>query len=466
MTPRRFGFVDFLLLVVVLAAAAGTRAGYLISCADGGRTAGPLLVQDPLPPLPGLPSGTEMLGRKEPTELDALVHNVKEHRWFGSLAPFADKEEATAHVAPGYPWLVGQLARFQEPDAADRIVRCIQVGLGTLTAVLYFLFARRAFHSRFAAFLTGLLCAVYPFWIVNTAAIDDGVLATFLLAASLFLGARASQKSGPFASLLYGLALAALSLVRAALLPFAFVAVAWFLLRSRRMTRGWLCAVLAFLGFVNGLAPWAIRNYRLFQELVPVVDSAHYHLWIGNNRQSTGGPASEEMLAAAPTAELQAIAEQPARYARLGREWWETVREQPVLATLKRRIGATLYFLLGERWFQKGQLYMDDDSAMPEWLRDRYAPTLTGTLMGLFVFAFLGWRWTYGWAAESMPMSLALIWGSLPYILGHAESLHGPRLPLDGVLLCYAAFALACLVPGVSGFLLHGATEDRPEDRK
>jgi hypothetical protein len=42
---------------------------------------------------------------------------------------------------------------------------------------------------------------------------------------------------------------------------------------------------------------------------------------------------------------------------------------------------------------------------------------------------------------------LAAIWIPLPYVLSHAEALSGPRLPLDGVLLCYAAFALACLLP-------------------
>jgi hypothetical protein len=36
----------------------------------------------------------------------------------------------------------------------------------------------------------------------------------------------------------------------------------------------------------------------------------------------------------------------------------------------------------------------------------------------------------------------------LPYILTHAEALSGARLPLDGVLMCYAAFVLAALVPG------------------
>jgi hypothetical protein len=36
----------------------------------------------------------------------------------------------------------------------------------------------------------------------------------------------------------------------------------------------------------------------------------------------------------------------------------------------------------------------------------------------------------------------------LPYLLSHAELLSGPRLPLDGVLLCFAGFAAPPLIPG------------------
>ena len=88
---------------------------------------------------------------------------------------------------------------------------------------------------------------------------EDGTLASFLLACGLALGARGIQTGGPLSSLLFGLAMAALAMVRAACLPFAFVAVAWYLLRSRSVTRGWLCALLAFLGFVNGLVPWTVQ---------------------------------------------------------------------------------------------------------------------------------------------------------------------------------------------------------------
>src|SRR5215831_429568 len=296
----RFGIVDLLLLVLTLAVAAGVRVVYVIGQADKGHSTGPLLVKEPSPRLTALPPSTQLRGKSDPTELDALVHNLsKENRWFGSLAPLARGEEKTAHVSPGYPWLLSWLAKPASGSNLDSLVRWIQCGLGALTAVLYFLFAHRAFRSRVVATLAGLLCALHPFWVVNTAALNDGTVTAFLLGLVLYLGVLATQTAGAFASLLYGLALAGLALVRAPLLPFAFVAVMWFLLRCRRVERGWLCALLAFLGFANGLGPWTLRNFHAFNKPVPVVDSAYLHLWMGNNRYSDGGPQSESVLLAA-----------------------------------------------------------------------------------------------------------------------------------------------------------------------
>src|SRR5215468_12012428 len=126
---RRFSLVDLVLLLAVILGAAGLRCGYLWTCADQAASAGPLQVQGPGPLLTELPAGTALRGQAPPTELDALAHNVKEYRWFGSLAPFAAVEEKTAHAAPGYPWLLAVLSQPQlEP--VDRTVRWLQAGLG------------------------------------------------------------------------------------------------------------------------------------------------------------------------------------------------------------------------------------------------------------------------------------------------------------------------------------------------
>jgi hypothetical protein len=304
-----------------------------------------------------------------------------------------------------------------------------------------------------------VLAAVYPFWIANTTDAGDGVLATFLFAAGLALGARASQDGGPLTCLLFGLALAALSLVRAALLPFAAVALVWFLARCRRGPAGWLGASVAVLGFVGGLAPWTLRNYQQFGDLVPVVTSTHYHLWIGNNPHATGGPLTDpDMQAAADAAGLAQLG-QAERYRELGRAWGRAVADDPA-GFLRRRLSAGLYFLFGQRWFTDGELWQANDTApAPAWLRQVYPPLLIGTLGALLLLALWGWRWSHGWRGPARLAVLAVLLVPLPYVLGHAEQLAGPRLPLDAVLLCYAAFALACLLPPLGWPMV------RPEDR-
>src|SRR5262249_19639692 len=159
---------------------------------------------------------------------------------------------------------------------------------------------------------------------------------------------------------------------------------------------------------------------------VPLVDSTYYHLWVGNNRDATGGPLADETLKKnAPADKLRDEKSQPRRYAQLGAEVVAEVQRDPA-ATLQRRVWAWLDFWFGERFLRTGSLADRGDGAMPDWLGSAYPAALLGWLTALFFFGLLGWRWTFGWRRESMPSALALIWVPLPYVLGHAEALHGP----------------------------------------
>src|SRR5262245_27277305 len=199
--PPRWRFADVLFLALVCAVAGGARAWYVSECSGQGRLTPALQVQGPGPPAPvpsWLGAQHKIRGKIRPTELDNLVENLSTDRGYGGFAPLApaqpDQQEATPHVAPGYAWLFGWIGGWAETwEQADQWMRWLQVLLGTLTVAFYFCFARRVFHSGNVAALTGLLCALHPFWIVNTAELNDGVLATFLLAAALMLAVRAGD---------------------------------------------------------------------------------------------------------------------------------------------------------------------------------------------------------------------------------------------------------------------------------
>ena len=282
------GLSGLLGCVLVVAVAAATRVGYLVSCCDGGNATPSFAVQGP-GPRPNLPSATTLRSRISPSELDELADNLQHHRWFGSLAPFADVEERTAHVAPGYAYCLSW-----SPD--DATLRRVQAGLGILAVLFLFLYAWIAFASRAAAFVVGLFAAIDPFAILNVAEVGDGTVVTFLLAASLLLGLHAARSANPVTSLAFGLGLAGLCLMRAACLPFAFFGLGWFLIRCRTLRLGWFAGMLALLGFGNGLAPWTVRNYQAFQQPVPIVDSAWLDIWVGVMPGATGGDCDEKAL--------------------------------------------------------------------------------------------------------------------------------------------------------------------------
>ncbi|HZZ80602.1 MAG TPA: glycosyltransferase family 39 protein [Gemmataceae bacterium] len=422
-------------LLLTVSCGAFTRVGYLALCTTHARLAPALLVQ-------GVRTS------------DHIADNLASEHWFGGAAPLANDDEATAHVAPGFPSVSFAIASLFEP--ADQALRWFNAGLGILTVACFFLFARRAFHSDLVATLASLLVAVHPFWILNTAELNDGVLASFLLAVCLALGTRAGQGGGAITSLFFGVALAALALVRAAFLPFAVIALLWFLWQCRRLPFGWFAAILALLGFANGLAPWALHNYQVFERPVPIVTSTYWHLWMGNNPHADGTAldetAARDALSEERRKELLVEPNQARRYNMLAQDVWSEIKEHPA-ETLNRRIRCAIAYLLGGRWLKDGHLvqvqeHSETVAAPPDWLRNHVDTTLAGSLLAMLLLAFLGWRWSYPWRREGRLAAIALLWLPLPYLLSHAEALSGPRLPLDGVLLCFAAYALLCLIPG------------------
>jgi hypothetical protein len=454
MNDRRFGVLDLMLFLAILLLAASLRLTYLQIHCQQATSDGPYAVQDDWK-----------------MERESLVAALREGRGFVTRAPLSAEEEPTAHRAMGYPWLVSLADGSRLGMSNEQLVRWVQCLLGTLTAGLYFLFARRAFQSLLVATLAGVLCAVHPLWVFNTAELNDGVLASFLLGLSLFLGARAGQSGGPLTSLVFGLTLAGLSCARATMLPFAVVAMLWFLIRCRTLPRGWLFAVLAFLGFVNGLIPWTARNYQTFRTAVPIADSAYLHLWIGNNPQATGGPMTDAAIADAHSKvqrdeksrlqQLQVLA-QPERYSELAQDVADEVRGNPA-AAMELRLRAAIGYFFGANWLNHQTLVRVTEPPPEEPLGGflagvpRYVP---GALFAILVLAALGWRWSFAWRRHAMPSSLAMMWAPLPFILSHAESFHGPRLPLDGLLLTYAALAAVCLIPVVGTPLLRGEEYD------
>lgn len=454
---------DWFGLGLVFMVALGLRAGYVLEVTPGGDGETPWQVQGEGPLLPHRThaQGQAVFEQRE------LIDNLKNKNWFGARAPLSDREEDTAALSPGYIWVAALVGSGEW--SMEAVLRWGQCLLGALTAVLYLLFARRIFRSSALGFLAGLLTALHPYWIVNTAEVADGVLTTFLLALSLVLAMRSGTMGGPFTSLLFGLVLACLALVRAAMLPFTFVALIWFLPRCRNLPQGWLCALMAFLGFANGLAPWTVRNLQTFEdEPLPIISTAWLHLWMGNNPLANGvalnepelrlslllakNPWKEEAFLSSNSVELLMREDNQAhRYKLLASHTLNEILNHPG-ETVNRRLRAGVVYAFGGAWVKNQRLALyqpnplEEPGEVREWVDSLIPGLLAGSLVLMILLGLWGWRRSVWWGSEVRLALLAAIFLPLPYLLGHADNLVGPRLPLDGIWLTFAALGLGGII--------------------
>jgi 4-amino-4-deoxy-L-arabinose transferase-like glycosyltransferase len=478
--PRRFTATDIVLLSLAVVLAATVRVLYLTTFAAGGESAGPLRVQDPPRPVPAsaLPAD-EANPRETINELDELAASLVRDGTFSGHAPFATQAERTAHVAPLYPALLALLeARLGWPQR-DRWARWLNVLFGSLTVGLCYLLARRAFASRSAGILTSYAAALHPGWIVQTADVSDGVLTGLLLTLGLVQFLYANERGGLIKSVLFGLTLGLLMLARGSMWPFVLVAVVWYALRcSREFTQGWLYGLLMLLGVLVTFLPWTVRNTRAVHTFQPIVDSGAYHFWVGNNPQATGGPLDEADLLAVYAQQVGKEADeakrelgelpQVRRYTKLEELAWRDILARPSEA-LQRRAVATLSFFTGHDWLAHRRLWQGSIEpaeaestlyAAGRAIHAGYFVAFSWLMLGL---ALLGWRWSFAYREESAPLGLALLAVPLPVVLTHATALPMHRLPLDGVLLALAAFAVLWLFPP-TGSLLRARAAGEPTE--
>jgi hypothetical protein len=115
-----------------------------------------------------------------------------------------------------------------------------------------------------------------------------------------------------------------------------------------------------------------------------------------------------------------------------------------------------VYFVFGQAWFAPPHRLPAQSAPhhtqaeLPDWLQQSQSAVFAGALLALLVLGFLGWRWSLGRRMPARLATLAALWIPLPYLLTHGDYFSGPRLPLDGILICFSAFALARLLPGGS----------------
>jgi hypothetical protein len=232
-----------------------------------------------------------------PPEDDHWAFGYEMGRIAGSLAAghgFAyptDPPQPTAWMAPVYPIILAAIFRsfgIFSPESA-LVVLGAQAVVSALSCVLLFILATQ-FFDRSVSRMSAVLLTFYP------ASIHFAVLkiwattfSTTLLILLVVLFIRNSRTPSALSSGSIGACCGLAALLDPVLMSVCAALVVWMICVWARHHRGGVTSLTLLLAFaVLTITPWTLRNYFLFDRLVPIKSNFGHELLIGNHPTSNG----------------------------------------------------------------------------------------------------------------------------------------------------------------------------------
>jgi len=220
---------------------------------------------------------------------------------YGYSDPFVGHTGPTAWVPPLYPLLIAAVFKVTGVYTALSawIILTINSVFSAATAFFIYEIAARCYNRKVAVWSAWL-------WVLYPAAMQYAVhwiwemsLTAFVFTWTLALALRMrgigeshTDEAHPTTSqwLLFGLLWGLIALSNSTLLLFLPVCGIWILLGAHPLTPSLKNAALAALLLLAILAPWTIRNFRVFHTFIPMRDNLGAELETGSGPGSNGFP--------------------------------------------------------------------------------------------------------------------------------------------------------------------------------
>jgi 4-amino-4-deoxy-L-arabinose transferase-like glycosyltransferase len=212
----------------------------------------------------------------------------------GFSNPFSGITGPTAWEAPLYPYLLAGVFKLTGIYTTSSAILILTINslFSALTVLPVYLIARKVFGSRIARW-AAWTWALYPYaiywatkWVWETSLTALLLTTAFWLTLELrdALGARVWRLW-----LWFGCVWGAIALTNPSCLAFLPFAGVWACLRLRRRGQSWfLPATASALVFLALVTPWEVRNYLVFNKIMPIRSNAGAELRFGNDPSSTG----------------------------------------------------------------------------------------------------------------------------------------------------------------------------------
>jgi len=187
--------------------------------------------------------------------------------------------------APGYPFFLYFVYKFIGKSLLT--VRIIQAIIGSLTTLIIFLIAKEIFSIRIGI-ISGIIYALYPYFILQSSYILTECLFTFLYALSVLFILKIIANKSNFRNLLcVGIFAALATLTRNILTVFLPFLAIWLFVSFRKRRILLLKFGIVFLIFSSVIFPWIIYSYFKTGRLIPISTTGAVIFWVGNSENGT-----------------------------------------------------------------------------------------------------------------------------------------------------------------------------------
>jgi 4-amino-4-deoxy-L-arabinose transferase-like glycosyltransferase len=168
-------------------------------------------------------------------------------------------------------------------------VRVLHCGAGAITVALVYLIGQQAF-TRSVGLLAATAFAIWPFSLYYSAQLLSEPLGTLWLLAYVAAALHFAASPVPIRAMLAGLMLGLALLTRGNVVLLMPLTILWALVQFWQRPTAMAWALTIPMVAILTVAPWIVRNYRVFGQFVPLSTGAGDVLLGGNNRLVASDP--------------------------------------------------------------------------------------------------------------------------------------------------------------------------------
>jgi hypothetical protein len=223
---------------------------------------------------------------------DGATYDLFARNLVAGLGYGFDLSHPTAYWPVGTSFLYSIFYRIFGFSFAPILI--FNLSISCLTIWFTMLLAERWF-SRRVAIATGYCMALWPMQIEFVSLLSSELIFNFLLVVWLFLWDRPVQKDNHhlrlsflWKALCIGTLAAAASYIRPVALVLPAMLCALEMARMRKYLASMKSTVLVYIVMALLIAPWSIRNMRVFGSFIPISTNFGANLWMGNHAIDSG----------------------------------------------------------------------------------------------------------------------------------------------------------------------------------